>query len=92
MSTTDNINATINYTVGQSLDNYSQEDSLDLVLTMLRKHGISPKYFEYEPERDAPKATAAPDVDVLEERRTTEYDSTKNETVLSLRQLIKGSI
>ncbi|QQD75094.1 hypothetical protein I8920_09455 [Curtobacterium sp. YC1] len=91
MSTTDNINATINYTVGQSLDNYSQEDSLDLVLTMLRKHGISPKYFEYEPERDAPKPTV-PDVDVLEERRTTEYDSTKDETTLCLRQLIKGSI
>jgi hypothetical protein len=92
MSTTDNITASITYTVGKPLDDYSQADSLDLVLTMLRRHGISPTYFEYEEERDAPKAKVSPDVDVLEERRTTEYDSTKNETMLSLRQIIKGSI
>ncbi|MCS5514004.1 hypothetical protein NY537_14770 [Curtobacterium flaccumfaciens pv. betae] len=90
MSTTDNINATISYTVGQALDNYSQAESLDVVLTTLRKHGISPVLFEYEPERDEPQADIK--VEVLEEQRDTSYNSADDETTVRLTQRIKGSI
>jgi len=55
MSTDDNINAGISVLV----DTDMSLDHLDGILTTLRKHGLSPRYFEYEPEQDAPKAAAA---------------------------------
>lgn len=55
MSTDDNINAGISVLV----DTDMSLDHLDGILTTLRKHGLSPRYFEYEPELDAPKAGIA---------------------------------
>lgn len=51
MSTDDNINAGISVLV----DTDMSLDHLDGILTTLRKHGLSPRYFEYDEKLDTPK-------------------------------------
>ncbi|MCY1694667.1 hypothetical protein [Curtobacterium sp. SL109] len=45
---TENINAGISVLV----DTDMPIDHLDAILTTLAKHGLAPKYFEFEPDRD----------------------------------------
>lgn len=96
----DNITAALHYKVGEVMDE-AGIDSLNAVLTTLRKHGLHPLYYEFEADRDAaPVETGAlpeivsefPTQDVIEEQRRTHYDSTTNRTTVTITQTIKGEI
>lgn len=51
LSPYENINAGISVLV----DSSTEVEHLDAILTTLRKHGLAPRYFEYEDEQDGPK-------------------------------------
>lgn len=87
-STPENIHAGISVLV----DADTSIEHLDAVLTTLRKHGIAPKFYEYEPERDAPEIVSDFSPEVLEEQRDTSYNSMDDETTVRITQRIKGSI